>query len=238
MIDIFQGIHIEKQSIFLFIGLVSLSSLFFITMYALREISLLSIDLKSSKDHISEIESELKTEKVKSTLVEKTVEKENIVVDISGSVRKPGVYTMEAGDRLHAVIEMAGGLVQSADSDYFNRNYNLASLVYDQEKIYVPSQDETQKGIFIEQEYTVFSNKIDGRLINDSKNTSETSGLADGIININTASSEELESLSGIGPKTAEKIIQNRPYSTKEELVSKGALGEKLLESINALITL
>ena len=62
--------------------------------------------------------------------------------------------------------------------------------------------------------------------------------IISGLININTASQSELEKLTGIGPVYAQKMIEHRPYSTKEELVSKGVISQKVLEKIKESISL
>ena len=62
-----------------------------------------------------------------------------IYLDIAGAVNKPGVYQLNLGSRLKDAIKIAGNLSDDADKDFFARNFNLARIVSDQEKIYVPS---------------------------------------------------------------------------------------------------
>ena len=67
-----------------------------------------------------------------------------IYVDLAGAVEKAEVYEVSSGARLKDILIMAGGLSQDADREYFTRNFNLARVVSDQEKIYVPSIEEIQ----------------------------------------------------------------------------------------------
>ena len=136
----------------------------------------------------------------------------NIVVDVSGAVNKPGVYELKYGSRINDAIKKAGGISDDADYNYFSRNFNLSSFVFDQEKIYVPFSWEINSGIFIEE--TRILNYLNP-FITNSSNEYQTSYESD-LININTATSQELEELSGIGQVTAKKIIDNRPYSSVE----------------------
>lgn len=73
-----------------------------------------------------------------------------IYVDLSGAVEKPDVYGVTPGARLKDVLTLAGGLSQGADRSFFARNFNLARLIQDQEKIYIPSMQEINAGIFTE----------------------------------------------------------------------------------------
>jgi competence protein ComEA len=152
----------------------------------------------------------------------------NIVVDVSGAVNKPGVYELKYGSRINDAIKKAGGISDDADYNYFSRNFNLSSFVFDQEKIYVPFSWEINSGIFIEE--TRILNYLNP-FITNSSNEYQTSYESD-LININTATSQELEELSGIGQVTAKKIIDNRPYSSVEELLSKKILKQNIYENI------
>ena len=98
------------------------------------------------------------------------------------------------------------------------KNLNLAQKLVDGAKIYIPERGETD------------SNK-------DSPRSSLQGESLQGRININTAGSAELDTLYGVGPATAEKIIQNRPYGAVEELLSKKAVKSNVYESIKNQIT-
>ncbi len=136
----------------------------------------------------------------------------SIFIDIEGAVVKPGVYELPSSSRLIDALLKAEGLLEKADRYQLARNFNLAKKLSDEEKIYIPFVEERQ--IFI------------------------PDNLSTNFFSINSASSTQLELLPGIGPVTAQKIIDNRPYSTIEELLTKKVLGEKTFEKIKAQLVL
>jgi competence protein ComEA len=129
-------------------------------------------------------------------------EVQGLVVEVSGSVAHPGVYELEAGSRVEDALESAGGLTDSANYEWLEKSLNRAAKITDGQKIYIPNEGE---------EISVQSFGEEG-------------------ININTASSSQLEALHGIGPVTADKIIENRPYSSVEELLSRKILKSNVYE--------
>lgn len=133
-----------------------------------------------------------------------------IVVDVSGAVVSPGVYTLDLGSRVKDALISASGLSSDANRDWVSKNLNLASKLNDGSKIYIPSKGE-----------------VSLRETN-SAGVVSTSGL----ININSASPSELDGLPGIGPATAQKIIDNRPYASIEDLTSKKVVSSKIFEKI------
>ncbi|WKZ25545.1 MAG: helix-hairpin-helix domain-containing protein [bacterium] len=147
---------------------------------------------------------------------------QEIVVEISGSVEKPGVYKMKVGDRVDDLLIISGGLSVNADRDWVVKKINRASKLIDGQKIYIYQLGEVSaketEGV-----------KVDQGVLGDSNGN---------LVNINTASQKELDSLSGIGPVYAQNIIEHRPYSTLEELVSKGAIGKSVFEKIKNSISL
>lgn len=138
-----------------------------------------------------------------------------IFSDIEGAVLKPGVYELSSDSRLQDLIIAAGGLSADADRDWIAKNINLAQRISDGAKLYIPKIGEK---------------KVDN-VLSAGQNQS-------GLVNINSATALELDTLPGIGPATAEKIIQNRPYNTLDELVSKKAVGSKVFENIKDKITI
>lgn len=147
-----------------------------------------------------------------------------VVVDLQGAVEKPGVYQLKADSRINDLLIMAGGLAAEADREWFSKNVNLAQKLSDGIKIYVPFEGEVGKA----QDY---SGQVAGI-------ASETFGEK---ININLATSAELETLSGIGPATAKKIIdyrqENGPFTSAEEIMKVPGIGEKTFENIKEKIT-
>ena len=157
--------------------------------------------------------------------------KDEITVDVSGAVIKPGVYSLKNGSRINDAIDRASGLSYDADSYYFYRNFNLAALIYDQEKIYVPYLWEITSGIFVENprilNYLSTIPLIKDAIIDKSQERT----------NINNAGLDELDELPGIGAVTAQKIIQNRPFTDIEELQTKKIVSNTVFENIKDQIT-
>ena len=138
-----------------------------------------------------------------------------IIVEVSGAVEKPGVFKLSQGSRVEDALVLAGGVSVDADRDWMEKVLNRASKLTDGQKIFIPKQSE------------VLSAKNDEDIKTyQSQSTIQGSGL----ININTASQEELESLWGIGPVYAQNIIEQRPYSNVEELLTKKVIRSDIYE--------
>ncbi len=152
-----------------------------------------------------------------------------IFVDISGAVEKPDLYEVSVGARLKDILILAGGLSVDADRNYFARNFNLARLINDQEKIYVPFSWEIYSGIFRENQRTL--DYTSPQMINEAS-LPETPDM----VNVNTATLEELDRLPGIGKVTAEKIITNRPYSSIDDLLNRKIVNKNVFEQIKSMI--
>ncbi|MCX6816266.1 MAG: helix-hairpin-helix domain-containing protein [Candidatus Beckwithbacteria bacterium] len=137
-----------------------------------------------------------------------------IFVDVAGAVEKPGVYQLSSNSRVNDVLVVAGGLGAKADREWVSQNLNLAQKLTDGQKIYIPSQEEVVK---------------DGPSSEIYKGPS--------FVNINMATGAELDTLYGVGPATAQKIIDNRPYASTEELLTKKVVKSNVYESIKNQIT-
>lgn len=142
-----------------------------------------------------------------------------IKVDIEGAVVKPGVYSLNADSRIQDALVASSGLSEEADRNWISKNLNLAAKLSDGVKIYIPKAGEN---VNTDSMGSTGSN-VSGQSAN---------------ININSASATELDTLYGVGPVTAQKIISNRPYSAIEELVSKKAVSSKVFEQIKDKITI
>jgi len=145
------------------------------------------------------------------------VSKENenlITVDIEGAVSKPGVYKLKLGSIIQDGLVVAGGLSIEANRDFVSKNINLATKLTDGQKIYIPRKDENNPSVL-------------------GLGTESASSL----VNINMASEQELDTLSGIGPVTADKIINNRPYSDINDLLSRKVVSQKVFDQIKDKIT-
>lgn len=148
-----------------------------------------------------------------------------IRVEVSGNVEKPDVYEMEEDSRVIDAIQKAGGFTTNANTEWIDKHINKAAKLIDGQKIYIPSIDEQSE---------VLSATIaeGGSLYQSNTPNSSSSSM-----NVNTASKSQLEELWGIGPVTAQKIIEQRPYSNIEELLSKKIVKQNVYERIKNDIT-
>lgn len=154
-----------------------------------------------------------------------------VAVHVIGAVPRPGLYEFPEGARVQDAIDAAGGLLTSANIDAVN----LAALLVDGEQLTIPykSGEEPVAG-------TDTSTGPD--LPNSNTNDSDSSGSENpDLININTASLEELDSLPGIGPTTAQRIIDyrntNGPFTTIDEIMDVSGIGPSTYDEIKDLIT-
>lgn len=158
-----------------------------------------------------------------------------IYVDIGGEVCYPGVYEVTQGTRLFQVIEMAGGLKESAATDAINQ----AKQVSDGQKILIESTDESSP-YYIGAD-TGSQNSENSGDSGTSETGSSVSMTEDGVkVNINKATSEELQLIPGIGPSTAQKIIdyrqENGNFGKIEDLKNISGIGEKTFENMRDYI--
>lgn len=161
-----------------------------------------------------------------------------IMVYITGEVKNPGIYELEENSRIKDVIEKAGGLKETADIT----DINLATILQDEDKITIPSKEENKQ----EKQNTekIQSNK-QSKTTEKSQNTTSISTNATGKnqntkVNINTATQTELETLPGIGPSTASKIVsyrkENGKFKSIEEIKKVNGIGESKYKKIKELI--
>lgn len=147
----------------------------------------------------------------------------NVIVDLKGAVRKPGIYRMNAGERVSDAVVRAGGLTGKADEN----KINLAQKVADEMVIFVP-----EKGEKVPPEISAAST---ASAASSQKSVSEAAG-GGGQININTADEQALQHLTGIGPAKAKAIIQYReqhgPFKSVDDLNGVSGIGDKSLEKI------
>lgn len=140
-----------------------------------------------------------------------------MIVHITGAVPRPGVYALPQGARVQDGISAAGGFLAEAEKT----NINLAQALEDGEKIDIP---------FIEGASPVLATPLP-----------EVETITTELININTASIAELDTLPGIGPTTAQKIIdyrdQNGPFVSIEDIVNVSGIGPASYERLKDLIT-
>ncbi len=155
-----------------------------------------------------------------------------VVVDVGGAVASPQVVRLSAGARVDDAIQAAGGLAEDADTTSLNR----ASKIEDGAKVYVPRAGETISAGMATAEAGVGATGTPGSA---ATSTGTASG---GLVNINTATLEELDTLPGVGPSTAQAIIddrtQNGPFSSIEDLMRVSGIGDKKFANMKSGITI
>jgi len=146
-----------------------------------------------------------------------------ITIDVSGAVNVPGVYTILEGSRIKDAIEKAGGLSDTADEEFVEKSFNLAALLKDGSKLYIPEIGES----------------IGSSADNSSTQVHQVvAGMeSQGSININSATESELDNLPGVGPVTTGKIIDGRPYTAIEDLLNNKIVSKSLFEKIKDQIS-
>jgi len=148
-----------------------------------------------------------------------------IQVEVAGAVLRPGVYELPAGARVADALDTAGGLVPNADAEALS----LARPLQDGEKLVAPTARPTSAAASSAPEPAVAVRSGD----------IELGGLS--LLDINTASAQELEALPAIGPVTAQAIVDyrtaNGPFRSVEEITKVKGIGPATLEKIKLLIT-
>lgn len=158
--------------------------------------------------------------------VEENNNSKSITTEISGEVINPGVYKLSNDGRVDDLLIAAGGFSQKADRVWTDKYLNRAAKVSDGQKIYIPS---------IDKQSDVLSAKNVGGDQSISTNFSSDSKI---LININSASLGELDTLPGIGQVYGQSIIEHRPYSNVSELLSKEVLKKSVYEKIKDKISI
>lgn len=158
-----------------------------------------------------------------SNIINNLEEKENIKIHITGEVVNEGVVILKEGDRIEDAINKAGGTTQNADLS----KVNLAYVLEDAQKVYIPS---------IYEEIEEYVDESAGESV-----VEKDVGSKGGKINLNKASVEELQTISGVGESTANKIISyrntNGKFNSIEELKNVSGIGDKKFEDIKEFVT-
>lgn len=180
--------------------------------------------LCNTKEDKIEIIEEFEEEENTDDTQQEQASTEKNVVHITGCVKNTGIVEVDKGARIADVIEIAGGVTEEADIS----KVNLAYIVKDAQKIYIPSIYDKE-----EIEYITFNNG-DNIIIKDS-----SEGVSE-MVNLNTATQAELEKLPGIGPSTALKIInyreKNGKFKTIEDIKQVPGIGDAKFNNIKEMI--
>ncbi len=146
----------------------------------------------------------------------------SVYVHVTGAVVNPGIYELEEGARVASAVREAGGFAEDAEQE----SCNLARVVSDGEQIRIPTCEEA------EQEAQQSSSPVTTGIAAEAR--------ASSLVNINTATAEELTALPGVGSATAQRIVADReasgPFTTPEDLMRVKGIGEKKYDDVKDLI--
>ena len=144
-----------------------------------------------------------------------------LIVDVTGWVRKPGVFAFEPGDRVIDAVERAGGARDNADLTLLN----LAAPLVDGQQILVPKEGA----------------EVPGTVPGTTPGTTGVPGATGGLVNINTADEATLETLNGVGPVLAASIIAYRtehgPFTSIDQLDEVSGIGPATMEDLRSQVT-
>lgn len=256
---------LKNKKIFIAIIVILLSGLYIITNKAVKnynndiiteenassdfseeEINVVTEDEDDTKDdnESGEENADFQNEDESRTNQEQVSEEaEKIYVYVTGQVNIPGVVILNKGSRIADAINAAGGTTSKANTT----KINLVYVLEDGMKVNVPSNDDLKKDSNFE-----YITKDSGEGAGDANNLntdSNSSGTSSNtkrerissIVNINTATQTELETLPGIGPSTALKIInyrkENGKFSSIEDLKNVNGIGDNKFEALKKYIT-
>lgn len=138
----------------------------------------------------------------------------DIKVYVAGAVQRPGVYPLKDGDRVLDAVNAAGGFADGADQ----LAVNLAQRIHDEDKVIVPHQGEALPPV-----------------------GGPAGGSASQLVDINTATAEQLDALPGIGPAYSQRIIDSRttqgPFASPDDLLTRKLVPRSTFEKIRPLIS-
>lgn len=150
-----------------------------------------------------------------------------LIVDVQGGVAEPGIRELPAGSRVADAIAAAGGYAVDADLEAAAGSINLAQPLVDGGQVRVPRIGDA-----------VAAAAPGAGSADPGAGTGDSAG--GGVVNLNSATPEELEALPGIGPVTVQKIVaarQERPFASLEDAVQRGVLNRGQLEDLQGLAT-
>lgn len=174
--------------------------------------------------------------KVQSKENSQTPEPKILYIHVCGEVAVPGVYELPTGSRMYEAVEKAGGMTSEAAQEYVN----LAQTIEDGQQLRIPSREEIRK-------YQETGKDVSGLLgaggaaVNGSVSASQKSGSSVALINLNTASKEELMTLNSIGAARAEAIVSYREqkggFRTIEDIMKVPGIKNAAFQKIKDKIT-
>ena len=180
-------------------------------------------DVQQLTEQTSSSSSYMNEKSNKSNEISQTETEDQLVtVDVKGAVKKPGVYQLQSNSRVHDALEKAGGLTDEADL----KSVNQAQKLSDEAVVYVAKVGE---------------NAVDVTASTPTSATSGTGQIKSALVNLNTATEADFQTISGIGQKRAQDIIAYREangrFKSVDELKNVSGIGAKTLEKLKEYVT-
>ena len=156
-----------------------------------------------------------------------------VVVHTAGAVLRPGIYRLAEPARVDDAVTAAGGLTGDADPDVLN----LAARIGDGERIYVPRRGQAPPGVVVG---TTGVSNIGGGNVSLGGSAGVLSASPSSVVDLNTATSAQLDSLPGVGPAIASRIIEARTrlgrFRSVNQLLDVAGVGEAKFASLRARV--
>ncbi len=182
-----------------------------------------------------------------------------IFVDISGAIEKPGIYELPRTARVADLLVVGGPILSDASARWVSQHLNLSAPLTDAQKLYIPFEWDFKPTAVLEVSALVTplvsgtqtstqpaGNSSSNSVVVPNTNSASTNSAPSSddmtvneanLINVNTASQSELESLDGIGKVYAQRMMENRPYTTIEELAAKASIPASTIAKIANFVT-
>ncbi|WP_412990127.1 helix-hairpin-helix domain-containing protein [Pediococcus siamensis] len=170
---------------------------------------------------------------------------QEIYVDVKGAVKSPGIFKVKSSMRVDDAINLAGGMLKTAD----RKHINLAQKLSDQQVIYVPIRGEIKGAVTGTVEANVTPSDQNAsesassatQMDTSATTTNDSSEEKGTTVNLNTATKEQLQTLTSIGDKKADLILQYRQTHGKfkriEELKEVQGIGDKTFDALKAQLS-
>ena len=180
---------------------------------------------------------------VKNEVIEQEIKKVKYSIDIKGAINKPGVYFVDSNLTVNDIISIAGGLTKDADTSVIN----LAKKITDEMVIIIYTKEEVKNSNIVDtvikvvEKECVCPNIQNDGCLNTEITDNITNNKDNGLVNINTATKEELQTIKGIGESKADSIIKYREtngnFEKIEDIKNVEGIGDNLYETIKIYIT-
>lgn len=224
---------VKTKNIFVLLFFFLLGFISHILIFNWQKIDIYELITRINKDTIVEEIAPIENEQC--PVCEESSQEETIpdlcpvLVDIGGAVNTPGVYCFKKGDSVIDAVKKANGFTLDAGFKYISMKMNLATVMIDNSKIYIPFETDYDCNLLTfnlpKQVVDIVIPPVEDETEVEQEEVQEEE-LPQGCVSINSGTQAELETLDGVGPSTAQKIIEGRPYTVLEDLLNVSGIGE------------